>query len=344
MVLCATGTQHVAAQQSVTDQLNISPAPGSSTDDAGTYFVVSSKSGATIRQNLEISSEYNRPIDIRISVVDALTANRGGVAFELADKPVNDMGSWITVERKRLRLASGASTRVPFRVDIPRQTEPGVHLAGLAVELINARTPEKSPGSGGVAIDIESRFVVAVQVDLPGASVAELEISGVEPTVHTRGVTLEVLIENVGFGLTRGEGELELPDEDFEEPLPFGTFVPGTAIRYPVRWERDPAEGEYAARVELRYVEDDPDELTGRAVWEGTFVIGEGDVRELDRLQGDPPAPQGFDWRWLILLGLALLVLALFLLWRRRRSRSDSESESEVGSEPESELEAESDA
>lgn len=302
-----------AIGQDSSGQLRVEPAPGSSTDPAGSYFLVKSRPGRTVQQRLQITNEFDRPVDLRLSPVDAITANTGGVGFELAGEPVDDEGSWINVQDDRLSLRPGRSDHASFSIEVPTETEPGVHLAGVAVELVEETSESATPQ--GTAIDVRARFVVAVQIDLPGDATPKLVIAGVKPVIRTDGVTLNVLIENAGFGLSKAEGVLELPDEGFEEKLPISTFVPGTSIRYPVNWLRDPAEGEYAARVELNYAEEDPELLTGQAFWEGTFTIGEGQAQELSRLQGD----EGFNWLLVIVPALVLLLLIAFLLWRRRR-------------------------
>lgn len=300
--------------QPESEDLIVRPAPGSATDPGNSFFVLQSRPGRTERQVLLITNEYERPVDLTVTAVDAITASKGGVAFELPTERVDDEGSWLNLGPEALRVGSGEVARVPFQIEIPEETESGVHLAGIAVQIADERKREPSPTAAGAVVDIQSRFVVAVQVNLPGDATPELVISGVEPVVSTSGVTLEVLIENVGFGLAQGEGVLELPEEGFEEALPLATFVPGTSIRYPVAWQEDPAEGEYRATVNLSYSEDDPELLTGRISWEGTFVIGEAAAGELDRLQGAEP----FNWLLVAVPGAILLLLIAFLLWRRR--------------------------
>lgn len=320
----------VAAQQLDTETLRIVPAPGSQTDAAKNYFVIESRFGRTVRQGLQITNSAREPVSLRISTVDATTAGKGGVAFELPEEPVDDEGSWINLVRERVTVGRGETVEIPFSIEIPDETEPGVHLAGLAVQPAGGSQPEASPTSGGAVIDVQSRFVVAVQMNLPGSSVPELVIRGVEPVIGTAGVTLEVVVENVGFGLTEGEGSLELPDDGFEEGLPFGNVVPGTTLRYPITWESDPAEGEYAARVDLNYSEGDPELLTGKASWQGTFVIGEAAVGELDRLQGS----EGFNWLLAVVPALVLLLLVAFLVWRRKRRPKPAPSAPQPAPQP----------
>jgi hypothetical protein len=133
---------------------------------------------------------------------------------------------------------------------------------------------------------VQSRRVIAVQVNLPGPAEAELVITGVAPVARPDGLYLEVGVENRGGGLTKGEGDVTLPTDGFAQAFTIDTFVPGTSIAYPVKWTDKALDGDHPAHAEIRY----GDRV---AEWDGTFTMGKAVREEQANRQVTPPAPTG---------------------------------------------------
>ena len=215
-----------------------------------------------------------------------------------------------------VQLGPGESRTISFQVDVPDDVRSGEHLAGLSVW---AREGE---GDGpneddAVGIDVRSRRIMAVQVNVPGPSEPELVIAGVEPAARPDGLYLEIDIENTGFSLTKGEGYIELPDDGFRQEFALDTFVPDTSIGYPLKWMDSPQEGEYRGVVEITY-----DEGEKVARWEGTFVVGDP---VLDELEDRGAATSRGRPAWMApAAGAAALLLAAAatLSLRRRKGRA----------------------
>lgn len=306
------------------------PADGSSTEPRGSYFVVAASPGGEFSQSVALRNDSPGPLDLRLAAVDAGTAQRGGTSFGLESETPSRAGAWVVLERTALTLAAGESTLVGFKVTVPADATSGVHLAGISVlSPTKAATADGTGTQAGAAITVQSRRVIAVQVDLPGPADPELVITGVAPVARPDGLYLEVAVDNRGRGLTKGEGDLTLPGDNFASPLSIETFVPGTSIAYPVKWGDSVPDGERDAHVEIRY----GDRV---AVWDGKFRVGE-DVRdELANRQVDPPAPTRSSGGFPVLLVLGGVVGAMVLLGGGivlgRRSKEDSPEPAPTGS------------
>lgn len=242
----------------------VEPAGGSSTAPGGGYFVIAGTPGQAVTQALSVRNDSDGPLDLRLAAVDAGTAQAGGTTFGDGTETASHAGAWVALDRSSLTLSPRASTTVGFTVTVPAGAVSGVHLAGISA------APAEAGGSTGTtraAITVQSRRVIAVQVNLPGPAEPELVITGVSPSARPDGLYLNLGIENRGRGFTTAEGVVSLAGAGFERPFSIETFVPGTSITYPVKWTGTPADGDHPTHVEIRY--------GGRtAVWDGSFTLG----------------------------------------------------------------------
>jgi hypothetical protein len=302
----------------------VEPAPGSSLAPAGGYFRLVAKPRDTATQALVVRNTSNRPIEIRLAAVDARTAAYGGVSYGLPAEATKGVGTWISLQTERLRLRARESAKVLFSVAVPSDAGSGEHLGGLAIwspRDAQAQESERGAGQAGASVTIQTRRVIALVVRVPGPVAPRLVVTGVAPAPRADGLYLTVAVANRGGLLTKATGVLSLPGEGFTERFSVDSIVPGTSVAYPLKWTERPRDGEYRARVDLRYG-------SRTAVWEGTFTVGEQVSAELvDRGAADTAdRPQSNS----ILLALAaagagaagvlaLALLAWFALRRRRR-------------------------
>jgi hypothetical protein len=251
---------HAASGAAITFQ--VEPAAGSSTAPGGGYFVVAGTPGQAVTQALSVRNDSDSPLDLHLDAVDAATAQAGGTTFADGTETASSAGAWVALDRRSLTLGAKASATVGFTVTVPAGAASGVHLAG-----ISATPAGGSGGNAGAAITVQSRRVIAVQVNLPGPAEPELVITGVTPSARPDGLYLELGIENRGRGFTTGKGVVSLIGDGFERPFDIETFVPGTSIAYPVKWTGTAPDGNHPARVEVRYG-------GSTAVWDGSFTLG----------------------------------------------------------------------
>jgi hypothetical protein len=310
LVLLLAGTLLLVAPGAATAQEGsvnfvVEPVPGSSTAPRGGYFLLQATRGDAVTQAIGVRNDSPDRLELRLAAVDAVTGQRGGASYTLDTETPTRTGAWITLERTSLTLDPKASTIVPFRVAVPRDAASGEHLAGVSVA---APTEQRGPGptgegQAGATVDVQARRIIAVQINLPGPSDPELVVTGVTPAGRPDGLYLEIGIENAGRGLTAGEGTITLPDRDFEQSFTVDTFVPGTSIAYPIKWTEAADDGDYPARVEIRYGE-------RVARWNGTFTVGEAVREELAERRVETPEQRNNDGGGISAAALAVAMLA----------------------------------
>lgn len=298
------------------------PAAGSSTEPHGGYFVVAGSPGQVLTQSVALRNDSDAPLDLRLGAVDATTANLGGSAFALDTDAPAQMGGWIALDKTSLTLAPKASLTVPFRITVPAGATSGVHLAGISVLVPAAKDAalDAAGNKAGASVTVQSRRVIAVQVNLPGPAEPELVITGVSPVARPTGLFLELAVSNRGGGMTKGEGVVTLAKDGFEQKFSVDTFIPGTSIAYPIKWTDGKAvDGDHPARVEIRY----GDRV---AVWDGKFTVGAEVRKDQANRQVTPsatgPAKSGGLPMGLIvagILGALVLLGGVFVLGRRTK-------------------------
>lgn len=302
------------ASASTAMRFSVRPDPSGSLSPGADYFVMDAAPGDVVTDALEVSNPGGRPVAVRLAAVDATTAAFGGVDYSPSESRPRAVGGWIELEETTLELAPGEVETVRFTVSVPADARTGVNLGGIA-----AWTPPRGAGSSekeGLAAttEVQTRRVVAVQVELPGPADPVIEIDEVTAAARPDGVYLEVDLRNTGHGFAEGEGVLELPDEGFSSTFPLDKVVPGTGVGYPVRWRtQSPPPGTYPVAVEIDYG-------TGVAEYRGEVVVGSALRADLEDRGIGGGGRGGFPVLLLpVAAGLALCCAAAALLWRRRR-------------------------
>ncbi|MDP9069502.1 MAG: DUF916 domain-containing protein [Actinomycetota bacterium] len=293
--------------------------PGPGAQSAEGYFMIAAEPGQRLEQSVYLRNDSRKPLKLNLAGVDATTGPVGGASYELPNDPRDAVGAWISLDRDSVTVPPGKGAEVTFEVDVPDDAATGEHLGGIAVWApAEEDDVEAAPaGQAGASVAFQTRRIIAVQVNLPGPSEPLLAISGVTPVARPDGIYLEIGIENQGTALTKGDGIIMLPDDDFQREFPLDTFVPRTSIAYPIQWVAAADNGTYDAAVEIRY----DDKI---ATWEGTFTVGDAVQEELAQRQTNRP-PR--DWLPIITMVALVLAAGLLLLLLKERRRTSKELE-----------------
>lgn len=302
-------------------EFTLRPATGNEAASRG-YFVLRGEAGSSLRESLMLRNDTARPLSVRLKAVDAATGTFGGIGYRMPEDPVRSTGSWITLPDSSVQLEPNETRRIDFSVTLPKDARTGDHVAG-----ITAWVPAEESAAAGTdasqasaSVTTQMRRVVAVQVVVPGSSVAELTVSGVEAVARPDGMYLEMTIANTGTLLTGGSGVLQVADPAFSQDFSLGLCVPGTSIKYPVKWLKSPAQGDYSSYVGINY----GSSHSQKAEWNGDIKVGDAQVTDLEEA-ADVPLDAGSaksSTPWLIygVIGtLTVIVLVLGVLLLRRR-------------------------
>jgi MYXO-CTERM domain-containing protein len=297
------------------------------------YFVYplapgASRSGAVIVSNVGTAAGT-----VRLFAADATTGTTSGTVYKTDTAPTG-AGSWVALSKSSFRLAPGGHRRVPFTVHVPEGQKPGQWVGGIVAETAQHVATQKRGQKARVQIKIRDLTIVAVQVNVPGAPVVQFSIGDVT-TGGTRGFQrLIVHLANEGNLLVKPRGVVTITGSGGRviESLPFtlDTFLPETAIDYPLLLKKALGPGDYVAKV-LLTVPATGGVATKRFTAQPSFSVSNSDVKQVftSAAPQQPPSVASSSsgvptWAYLAAgAGLALLVLLALLLVRRRRGGAE---------------------
>lgn len=299
--------------------------PAAGTEDAKLgYFRFDASPGETVTRTIMLKNLTQDKKLISLAPCDGTAAAYGGIAYSASDKKPSGVGAWLDLSSASVTLDPGATVAVDFQVRVPGDVASGAHIAGIAAwEPAAAETSGSDPDTEGASTQITmvTRKVLTVYVTTPGQAVPKLTVSGVKPEARPDGMYLLIGIDNEGTAITTAEGVVRIPATGFSQTFSVGQLVPTAAVRYPVPWTTDPAEGSYATEVEIAYADG-----AETATWADSFTIaGEETAALEDRLVttdvGTGAAAGGTPWLLYGLVGGLVVVVAVMglALMRRRR-------------------------
>ncbi len=262
---------------------------------------------------------------VKLFTTDATTGRTTGTVYETSRRPTR-AGSWVTLSTNEVTLAPGAHKEVAFTVHVPAGTPPGEWVGGIVAETFHHVSSSQSSQKANVQIKVRDLTIVAVQSNVPGPRVTHFAIGKVAIGGRRGFQQIFLHIASKGNVLVKPTGRVSIygPNNKLLQLLPFtmDTFLPRTAIDYPLLLKRGLGPGSYRAVVTLQ-VAGGPTVTATRA-----FSVSQADVKHVfsSASPTQPPvaAPGSSTWSkpWLLIpAGLAVVLVLLALVWRIPRRR-----------------------
>jgi hypothetical protein len=299
------------------------------------YFVYALTPGSVQQGGVIISNSGTTTGTVKLFAADATTGRTTGTVY-LTDRKAKRVGAWISLSSTSLTLAPGQHQTVRFTVRVPSNAKPGQWVGGIVAETSRQAAGAKSKNKASVQIKIRDLTIVAVQANVPGPPVINFKIGGVT-TGGQRGFQEVVThMENSGNTLVKPAGSVTVLNKVGKtlQILTFkmDTFLPQTAIDYPLLLKKALPPGDYTAKVSLTVPG-----VSGAAAKLVTarepFSISKQDVQQVFTSaapQTPPPGAVGANTAskrsWPLIGGAAggvvVLLLLLWLLLRRRTRKT----------------------
>jgi hypothetical protein len=339
-----------ASSQNVTEEPGFTMAPVPTSDPAVTangYFVYKLKNSATITGSVLLKNPTDKMLTIELAAVDAITAQKGGSAFETSEVEPKMTATWLKFAESSVTLQVGMQKQVDFTVTVPQSTKPGQYLAGISayVPTIPPTADPRTSGQLGAGVIMQTRYVIGVQVDVQGSWTPSLKIENVALVQQPSGPFIGVTMKNGGDEFLKPSGSIVMTDtvgkRVLDQPIEMGTFIPGTGVVYPVHWSGVMTPGMYHVHVRLAYAKtgiviyDSPLEISAASVvkvaavaTQAPGVIGSTQAPVQSTVTAQVPDESG---KWLLVLGsaglllLAIIAVLAFYMAKTRRLRAQSE-------------------
>lgn len=234
----------------------VTTASGGATDDRG-YISVDAPPGSTLYDAVGVENLSDAPLDVVLYTADVVNAADGALDAGTRDAPKELAGAWLALDRDSASLPAQSSKGpgleiVPVTITIPRDAEPGDHLASV----ISSVTATGRAGENTPEVDLEHRVGVRVYVRVQGDIRPGLTITDVHADFRAGGAfgagTMDVTYTltnsgNVRFGVNpsvRASGIFGLlprtgDGKAIEELLPHSTVTQTVTLEnvYPLLLE-----------------------------------------------------------------------------------------------------------
>ncbi len=218
------------------------------------YFVYRLGPDGTRTGSVIVSNVGTATGTVHLFTADGATGPTSGTVYR-TDRAPAGAGSWVALAGTQVRLAPGQSATVPFTVRVPASAPAGQWVAGIAAESPQT-TAQAAEGKGRVQIRVRSLTIVAVQVDVPGPAAAGFSIGGIRAGGSHGYQQVLVHVNGTGNALAKPRGTVTVTRAGGggAQTLRYtmDTFLPRTAIDYPVTLKRALGPGRYTADVVLR--------------------------------------------------------------------------------------------
>jgi hypothetical protein len=165
-------------------------------------FELSGKSGARLRQTLEVTNRSNTPAKFRVHTADFVLGADYGVTFHDELLP-DSCRPWVAIERPLVTLAAGATIRYRFEVQVPKDAPAGECRFGIMIE---ADEPALTK-AGAVQLPVVGRIGVIVYV-IVGDAAPQIEMFGPEVMTLNGQRVPALRVHNAGNAHTRLSGFL----------------------------------------------------------------------------------------------------------------------------------------
>ena len=200
------------------------------------YYVYNSLPATRQLDHVHIYNSGAVASTLHLYAVDATTGQSSGTVFRSHSDPQHDVGSWITFSRQEITLSPGQSADVLFTLTIPSHVRAGQHGGGIVAEYVYQEP--QSVHSNMVIVNIKSILALGVLVNLPGPIIEKLNATTIQYDEKSHYQRVLLGLENVGTQLLHPAGNLQIADNQGhllqDIPMKLNTFLPQTAINYPV--------------------------------------------------------------------------------------------------------------
>ena len=288
-------------------------ASGGTTDDRG-FIAVNAPAGSVLNDNVAVVNLSDAPLDVDLYAADVTNAEDGSLDVAGRNDAKQLTGGWVTLGQAQVSLPGQSAATgpglamVPVTISIPKDAEPGDHLAAV----LSSYTAQGKPGANAPAVNLEQRVGVRIYVTVQGDIRPGLTISDVHVHFLAGGALGSGSME-VEYTLTNSGNVRYGVNPSVRATGPFGLAphsADGTAIAellpHSSVTQKVKLDGVYPLLLE-------------NVVVSATAVAALG--------AGDPQigtvhaSAWMWLWSWQILLLLAVVAIVLEEVVRRRRKR-----------------------
>lgn len=222
------------------------------------YYDLQAKPGETVTLPFIVRNPSGQKVEATVYASDAATADGGGMRAHTPEEVNTATGTWLSPASVPLTLAPGESRTVTFTLRVPKDVQPGQHVASVVARVFEqGRDPgQPDKDQANFKFNVAHQVIIGVMVTIPGPVVQNLTATGVEHFYQGEQLWLRAVVRNDGTAIAKPLGRVRILDknrrEAFVTEFAMDSIYPGTegGVLAPVTTGMDKS-GQYTAEVEL---------------------------------------------------------------------------------------------
>ncbi|MHB0886357.1 MAG: hypothetical protein ACYC41_10790 [Bacillota bacterium] len=240
--------------------------------------------GQSSQGEIEVSNEGAAAITVKAYIMDRVTKSSGQIRFIEPGTNRWSAGRWITLTAESVAIGPKKAAKVGWRVDVPRDVEPGEHSAVVFFEPVRETTQAER-------FTFAARIGAVISVEVPGQIRTEGRLIGFtaeQPPVRINlgplrasfklpfglfdggPVPFAAAFENTGNVRVEATSKVEIKTRSgrtvatiaSEDPV---TIFPDDSWNVSAVWDKPPTFGRFLAEVRVKYADGRPELIAATA-------------------------------------------------------------------------------
>lgn len=156
-------------------------------------FVHTLEPGQTQAEGIQLINNTSESKTLLVYGVDSLSASDGAFSCKQLADPVENVGTWITLDTTEITLEPATNQIVPFTIVVPEDVDVGEHNGCIVIQ---EKTGDPTQEAG---VNISFRTGIRVAVTVPGEIVRDIAIAQFDHQRSANGTHgVNVAIKNTG--------------------------------------------------------------------------------------------------------------------------------------------------
>jgi hypothetical protein len=151
----------------------VQPSTAKGPDGRSTFTWTNVKPRTVLHDYVGVSNFSSRPVTFQVYATDAFVTKSGGIDMLPAAERPTDVGSWVTLPHRTIRVPAHARVNEPYTLTVPSNATPGDHTGGMLASLLT---------TGQVKLD--QRIAVPIYLRVSGKLNPTLSIESTGTSYH----------------------------------------------------------------------------------------------------------------------------------------------------------------
>ncbi len=225
------------------------------------WFIYQKKPGEVIEDIATLKNFGNEKTKVKIVPVDATSNTSGSFILKFEHEDQIGIGDWTKIAKDEVEIAPEQRIDVPFRIEIPRDIQPGEYIGGIVVESMASPSVKLADGTSventsSSSASVKTRIGTRIYLTIPGLINESFSLDNIRYQESALGTSyFNLKISNKGNTSYDPTAIIEIfdmsgkPYDRIEKPL--GTSAPHTVIEPIVPWNKKPFIGKFTAKTTL---------------------------------------------------------------------------------------------